>query len=137
MTGPIVFHRSVWKPLLLLGVFALALTATGCAWSKRQLTVNKPVPATRTPAAQPLKTIVTPDISLLAKVVSVNPVGRFVVLNFPSGEFPRLQQTLFLYRGGLKTGEVRVTGPKVEMDNNIVADLVSGEAQAGDTVRSE
>jgi len=39
---------------------------------------------------------------------------------------------LFLYRGGLKTAEVRVTGPQHE--NNIVADLISGDAQVGDTV---
>jgi hypothetical protein len=48
---------------------------------------------------------------------------------------PKLQQTLFLYRAGLKTAEVKVTGPQSE--SNIVADLVSGEAQAGDTVRDQ
>ena len=30
-----------------------------------------------------------------------------------------------------------IVGPKVEMDNTIVADLISGNAQAGDTVRDE
>jgi hypothetical protein len=32
----------------------------------------------------------------------------------------------------LKVAEVRVTGP--QQDSNIVADIVSGDAQAGDTV---
>lgn len=82
-------------------------------------------------AAQPAP-IVTPDYSLSAKVVSVNTVGRFVVLSFPSGILPKLDQTLFLYRGGLKVAELRVTGPQQE--SNIVADLASGDAQVGDTV---
>jgi hypothetical protein len=90
---------------------------------------HKPAPKA---AAQ---NIVTPDAALAAKVISVNTVGRFVVLNFPSADMPKLQQTLFLYRAGLKTAEVKVTGPQSE--NNIVADLVSGEAQAGDTVRDQ
>ena len=62
----------------------------------------------------------------------MNTIGRFVVLNFPTGQMPRQDQTLFLYRDGLKTAEVRVTGP--QQDSNIVADLVSGDAQVGDTV---
>jgi hypothetical protein len=65
-------------------------------------------------------------------VVSVNTIGRFVVMSFPTGQMPRMDQTLFLYRNGLKTGEVHVTGP--QQDSNIVADLVSGDAQVGDTV---
>ena len=74
-------------------------------------------------------------MSLAAKVVSVNAVGRFVVLSFPPGGMPKLQQTLFLYRAGLKVAELKVTGPQEEA--NIVADLVSGEAQVGDTVRDQ
>lgn len=76
--------------------------------------------------------IVTPDYTLAAKVISVNTVGRFVVLSFPAGGMPRLEQTLFLYRNGLKVAELRVTGPQQE--NNIVADITSGDAQVGDSV---
>ena len=79
--------------------------------------------------------IVTPDVSLAAKVVSYNEAGRFVVLNFPPGLMPKMGQTLFLYRGGLKTGVVKITGPANEYD--IVADLVSGDAHAGDEVRDQ
>ena len=85
------------------------------------------------PATVPKSVIITPDLALAGKVVSVNAVGRFVVLGLTSGEFPKLQQTLFLYRAGLKVGEVRVTGPQSE--NNTVADLISGEAKVGDAVR--
>lgn len=115
----------------LFPIFALivAVTLTGCSWLPRKPAAS----AKSAPAGS--QTIVTPDVSLVAKVISFNPVGRFVVLNFPSGQLPKLQQTLFLYRAGLKTAEVRITGP--QSDNNIVADVVSGEAQAGDTVRDQ
>ena len=52
--------------------------------------------------------------------------GRFVVLDFPVGKMPALDQTLFVFRQGLKVGEVKITGP--ERDHNTVADLISGEA---------
>ena len=79
--------------------------------------------------------IVTPDLALAAKVVSVNEVGRFVVLNFPHDQLPKLQQTMFLYRAGLKVAEVKITGPQQE--DNVVADLVSGDPNIGDTVRAD
>ncbi len=79
--------------------------------------------------------IVTPDTSMAAKVVAANTVGRFVVIGFPENQAPKLQQTLFLYRAGLKVAEIKVTGPQSE--NNIVADLVSGDAKIGDTVRDQ
>jgi zona occludens toxin (predicted ATPase) len=93
--------------------------------------VSAPV-TTPTPAPAP---IVTPDYSLAAKVVSVNTIGRFVVLSFPASQMPKMDQTLFIYRDGLKVAEVRVTGP--QQDNNTVADITSGEAQVGDTVRDQ
>ena len=109
----------------------LALAVSGCSWLPHAPKHSKPTKVTPT-ASSP---IVTPDYSLAARVVSVNTVGRFVVLGFPATQMPKLEQALFLYRGGLKVAEVRVTGPQEE--NNIVADLVSGEAQAGDTVRDQ
>jgi hypothetical protein len=110
------------SPVLFLMLLALGLS--GCSSSQPK---TKPVAKSSAPSA-----IVTPDFSLAAKVVSVNTVGRFVVLSFPSGALPKLDQTLFLYRAGLKVAELRVTGPQQE--SNIVADLVSGDAQVGDTV---
>ena len=109
-------------------VLLLALLVSGCA--------SKPTPAiVIQSAANSAPAIVTPDFSLAAKVISVNLVGRFVVLSFPANQLPKVEQTLFLYRGGLKVAEVRITGPQSE--SNIVADLVSGEAQVGDTVRDQ
>lgn len=90
------------------------------------------VSATPSPALNP---IVTPDNSLTAKVASYNATGRFVVLSFPVGRMPGMDQTLFLYRNGLKVGEVKITGP--QRDNDTVADLVTGTAQVGDEVREQ
>ena len=92
-------------------------------------------PAHATTVSSPAQTIVTPDNSLAGKVVSYNDVGRFVVMNFPSGQMPKMNQRLFLYRGGLKVAEVVITGP--QSDDNTVADLVSGDAQIGDDARDQ
>ncbi len=87
-----------------------------------------PSPAAETPAL-----IVTPESVLTGKVVVYNDAGRFVVLDFPIGHMPSVDQRLFIYRRGLKVGEVKITGP--QRDHNIVADLSQGEAQAGDEAR--
>lgn len=79
--------------------------------------------------------IITLSQAVSGKVATVNTSLRFVVLNFTLNRPPELQQKLSVYRGSLKVGEVKVTGP--EMNGNIVADLTAGEAQAGDEVRPE
>jgi hypothetical protein len=79
--------------------------------------------------------IVTPDDSLAGKVLAYNSPGNFVVLEFPAGPMPKMDQNLFLYRAGLKVAEIKITGP--ERDNNTVGDIVSGDARAGDEVRDQ
>jgi hypothetical protein len=116
------------KFLLPLILMIAGLLAGGCASSKN----GTKAPSAAATSAEP---IVTPDSSLSARVASYNSVGRFVVLTFPMGQMPKLDQTLFLYRAGLKVGEVKITGP--QSDNNIVADLVNGDTQAGDEVRDQ
>ena len=77
--------------------------------------------------------IVTPDPTLTGRVAVYNEAGRFVVLDFPIGHLPANEAVMFVFRQGLKVGEVKVTGP--QRDHNTVADLVSGEARKGDEVR--
>jgi len=115
-------------PMTLLLV--AGLLATGCSIFHKSAKAPAPVPVAHTS-----QTVVKPDSSLSAKVTSYNAVGRFVVLSFPIGQMPSLGQTLFLYRNGLKVAELKVTGP--QRDNNIVADLVTGDAQVGDEVRDQ
>lgn len=108
---------------LLLPVCLLAvLVCGGCASAPEPL-----------PPPKPGELLVTPENSLAGRVVTYNVAGRFVVLDFPVGRMPVLDQTMFVYRDGLKVGEVKITGP--ERDTNTVADLTSGEAQKGDEVR--
>jgi hypothetical protein len=123
-----------------LGAWLLvAVLANGCVLFHHHRTAVPPAQdgtysAPATPSAT-LNPIVTPDNTLTAKVATYNATGRFVVLSFPVGQMPNMDQTLFLYRNGLKEGEVKITGP--QRDNDVVADLVTGTAQAGDEVREQ
>ena len=80
-------------------------------------------------------TVLTLSSTLTGKVAKVNVPLRFVVLDFGLDRLPALDQRLSVYRQGLKVGELKVTGPV--MLNNIVADVVTGEANEGDEVRSD
>ena len=120
--------------LVPLGVLLVA----GCGHKKAAApeAAFTPVPTTPSGTNRPSSTsslIVTPEAGLQGKVMRTNPSGKFVVLNFPIGHLPSLEQRLGVYRLGLKVGEVRVTGP--QLDDNIVGDVVAGEAAVGDVVR--
>jgi hypothetical protein len=65
----------------------------------------------------------------------VNANARFVILGFPPGPMPSTDTRLTVYRGGLKVGEVKVTGP--QRGSNTVADILAGEIQARDEAREE
>ena len=118
------------KWLIPFTLLLAAMLAAGCASKK-----PSHAKTSATPPGVVLQTIVTPDTSLTARVASYNPTGRFVILNFPIGRMPKMDQTFFLYRAGLKVGEVKITGP--QRDNNVAADLVTGEAQIGDEAREQ
>ncbi len=119
------------------------LLCAGCA-SKKQTgpqpqfgpiqptTVSAAVVTNSANAGRP---IITPDTGLSGKVVSYNETGRFVVISFPLGRLPAVDQRLFVYRQGLKSGEVKAD--RNQQGEYAVADLVSGEAQPGDEVRDK
>jgi hypothetical protein len=119
-------------------LLVVAMTATGCGW----FTKSTP-PAVTYPAAAPTaapgtndagsQLIVTPDTSPTGTVARVNSAARFVILTFPVGSMPPVGQLLYVYRHGLKVGEVRVTAP--QQDDNTAADIVTGEAALGDEIR--
>ncbi|MFO1487575.1 MAG: hypothetical protein U1F65_03770 [Verrucomicrobiota bacterium] len=92
-----------------------------------------PAAAAQIPEPAPAKITVAPDTGLVGKVASVNASLHFVVLNFPVGRMAGIDQQMSLYRQGEKIGEVKITGP--QQDDNIIADVVSGEPQPGDEVR--
>jgi len=120
-------------------ILLFALTLSGCAGKKTAAPRAAAQPRAGSPAAAAASAtnqtlIVTSENVLVGKVTLVNPTARFVVLNFPLGKMAAVEQRLSLYRRGLKVGEVKVTGPARE--DNIVADLVAGEAEVGDEARS-
>src|SRR5689334_4291832 len=101
--------------VVLLGVGLLAACAskprTGPAAA---VAPPPPVMGVAVPAPLPPGTnrnlIVTPGRTTTGRVASVNAAGRFVVLTFPLGTMPGQDHRLNVYRGGLKVGEVKVTG---------------------------
>jgi hypothetical protein len=118
-------------------LLAVVLTATGCGWfaGGGSSTPAYSPPAESTPLADTNsgQVIVTPDTSPTGTVARVNSAARFVILTFPVGQMPAVGQLLYVYRHGLKVGEVRVTAP--QQDDNTAADIVSGEAALGDEIR--
>ena len=117
---------------ILLSVMLLfALALAGCSWKKAAKKPAKAPPLAGAPAAP----TAAPENALVGKVALVNGTARFVVLNFPLGKMAAVEQRLNLYRQGSKVGEAKVTGPQRE--DNIVADLVAGEAEIGDEARSQ
>ena len=112
--------------LALLLLFALA--SSGCAHKKPAQAATTPSPRAGT-QAEVVKNYPAGIVSRVA------PVGRFVILTFPLAQMPAVAQRLDIYRQGVKVGEVRVSGP--QRNNNIVADIVTGEPQVGDEVRAE
>jgi hypothetical protein len=93
------------------------------------------VSASAEPRSASPKLIVTPETGLVGKVVTANQNLRYVVLSFPIGHLPAMEQRLNVYRHGLKVGEVKVTGPQIE--DNVVADIVEGDSGPGDEVRDK
>lgn len=114
-----------------------ALLVSGCAGRKAAATHPQAGPgfASSSPSrpAQGQNLIVTPATALVGKVISVNAPGRFVVLNFPPGQMPPSGQRLSLYRDGLKTAELELTNSRDE--DNVIANVLSGEAHLGDEAR--
>src|ERR1043166_691067 len=119
-----------------LPVFLLLLLTAGCIFRRHTpaapASAHSPVPPT---ARTNLALIVTPGQATTGRVASVNTAGRFVVLTFPLGTMPALEKRMSVYRSGLKVGEVKITGP--QLDINIDADIVTGECRVGDEVRED
>lgn len=95
--------------------------------------VKRPVSASA--KSEQSKVTIVPETGLQGKIVSVNASLRFVVLNFPVGRMAAVEQQMVVYRQGQKIGEIKVTGP--QQDDNIIADVTTGEAEIGDEVREK
>ncbi|MFM2082861.1 MAG: hypothetical protein RL380_1552 [Verrucomicrobiota bacterium] len=79
--------------------------------------------------------IVNADNALGGKVVMADPDGRYVILNFPLGQMPRVDSTMTLYRHGVKSATLKITGP--QRDDHIAADVLTGHPAEGDAARED
>ena len=68
-----------------------------------------------------------------AKVVSVNPELRFVVIDFSSRVMPPVGTRLNVFRGDKNVGAVQITEPV--RARLATADIVQGEVRVGDDAR--
>jgi hypothetical protein len=127
--------------ILILAASLGALLISGCAHRRSATTQSaptfSPVAPNALPAGSPARQrmIVTPENGFMGKVAKVNAEGRFVVLNFPIGKTPALEHRMQLYRNGLRVAEVKITGP--QLDDDIAADLLAGDAEVGDEAREK
>lgn len=92
-------------------------------------------PAAAAPQTQSSRPVIQPDLRVAGQVAMVNADARFAVISFPGGPVPEKGRMLNVYRGGTKVAQLRVTGPQVE--NNTVADILSGDVQARDQVTEQ
>ena len=86
----------------------LALGFAGCARRQAEAKFSglEPRSTGSAPAraGQGSKLIVTPETVLAGSVIRVNGSARFVVLNFPVGHLPAVDQQMALYRQRVETG---------------------------------
>lgn len=114
---------------LLLPLLLITLLLPACA-TRRAAESKEASPA---PGASTAAPAVTPAAGHAGRIASVKANLRFVVVDFSLSTVPADGTTLGVFRAGQKVGEIRVTGPTI--GSNTAADLVAGEAQAGDEVR--
>jgi len=121
-----------------------AFLVTGCSSARRSTDTAQSSARTqprnsRSGISSPVLEIQKPHETLIdepnGKVVSVNTVSRFVVIDFYLSPMPQIGERMNVYRDGFKVGEVRITGP--EQFSNIAADLLAGGARTGDEVRTQ
>ena len=130
----------IMRIVVSLAALLVIMSCAGCFFgrghkkSSRPAVANVSHPATNAPLSADTFTV-TPEEGLHGRVASVNAGLRFVVLTFPIGAVPPIDDHLNVYRNGNKVAELKVTGP--QRDDNTVADIVSGDAVAGDEVREK
>ena len=71
----------------------------------------------------------------MGRIMSVNKEGNFAVISFPIGQLPANGTVFSVYRSGMKTGQIKISGPAQE--SFTVGDFIAGSGQAGDEVRAE
>ena len=112
--------RGIWITVVALGLTSCATKKQAQAPASNALWTNAPV--------------MRPSASISGRIDWVNAKARYVIISLPLGTMPSLGSRMSVYRAGLKVGEVKVSPP--QQNNFTAADILAGECQIGDEVRS-
>ena len=116
-----------------LWMVLISLTCAGCSGSRSSAERNSP------PQRMGVRTNATVSVSpatiapATGRIARVNPDGAFVILSYPLGKVPPVGRRLSVYRDGMKVGELKVSEPQYQQ--HTAADILAGEARAGDEAR--
>jgi len=117
-------------------VLTLVVAATsGCFWREKQAAMDTTPPAFTVQSGGNTNLTIRPASSPVGRIASVNTQAKFAVISFPIGQLPANETRLSIFHAGLKSGEIKITGPAQE--NFTVGDIIGGSAQEGDEVRAE
>lgn len=78
--------------------------------------------------------ITRPSTVTSGRIDWVNRKAGHIIASFPIGQVPPVDSRLSVYRNGLKVAELKVSLP--QQNNLTAADIINGECQLGDEVRS-
>jgi hypothetical protein len=123
--------QAISRPWLRAACAGLAVVAIAIGCSSLDATA----PARSSVQSEPNPVAPTPSQfgPAPAKIVSVNPELRFVVIDFSSRVMPPVGTRLQVYRGEKPIGVVRVTEPtRAQL---ATADIVEGDVRVGDEAR--
>ena len=130
----------IMRIVVSLAALLVLMSCGGCLFGRKHAKQPQPAlanvskPSTNASVTADTFTV-TPEEGLHGRIASVNSSLRFVVLTFPIGQMPPVDENLNVYRNGFKVAELKITGPQRE--DNTVADIVSGDPITGDEVREK
>lgn len=116
-------------------VVMLAGAGAGCFGGKKDSPEQRTPAFTVRSAGTNANVTMTPARLPIGRIASVNAQAKFAVINFPVGQLPPNDTRFSIFHAGMKTGEIRITGPA--QDTFTVGDIIAGTAQEGDEVRGE
>jgi len=112
----------------------VALFLWGCVQSPPGENIVRPESPPETEALSSPKFELASSVE--GKVVSVRAELRYVVVDFSFSRLPQSGQTMGVYRGEDRVGEVRMTqSPNQALNGVMIADIKAGEVRPGDFVR--
>ena len=113
----------------------IGAATSGCFGRKeKKASAGAPSAFTVRPAGN-TNVVMTPATSPMGRIMSVNREGNFAVVSFPIGQLPANGMVFSVYRSGMKTGQLKISGPAQE--SFTVGDFITGSGQEGDEVRAE